>query len=326
MFYSEQYKEIEPKEPHSVELITRELLQFITSIVHQRNNIPVKPAKEDTPTHTEPANPNAATGANDGTVVEYNSRSFKDIFNTEALVIVSFTAPWCGHCKALKPEYAKAARMLAGNENVILGNVDCTANQQLCGKYDVRGYPTISVFPKGVKTPSTRPSAYPGARTAEAIVSYVKSEIGQDAVAKVPQVTSFMDVVTCAKNSICMVGVLPPMEDSSVKQRTEYLNTMKRAAAAVVDKPISWIWVSGKEQREMEKSFEINGNYPTLIAVATKKKMYSTMIQAFDYDNILTFIDDILRGRVSASPITDLPEISRVEPWSPTPIENKDEL
>jgi len=84
-------------------------------------------------------------------------------------VLVEFYAPWCGHCKRLAPEYEKAAHELEGKG--ALAKVDCTAEQTVCSKYDVKGYPTVKLFKKDGSH-----SEYPGGRTADAIVKFMEKQ------------------------------------------------------------------------------------------------------------------------------------------------------
>lgn len=79
-------------------------------------------------------------------------------------------APWCGHCKALAPEYEEAATTLK-DKDVALAKVDCTENQDLCQTYGVEGYPTLKVF-RG----SQNIQPYSGPRKAQAIVSYMTKQ------------------------------------------------------------------------------------------------------------------------------------------------------
>ena len=49
--------------------------------------------------------------------------------------MVEFYAPWCGHCKALEPEWNTAARDLKGK--VKFAKVDATENEQLARRFGV---------------------------------------------------------------------------------------------------------------------------------------------------------------------------------------------
>ncbi|EED89008.1 predicted protein [Thalassiosira pseudonana CCMP1335] len=59
-------------------------------------------------------------------------------------VFLKFFAPWCGHCKKLKPDWDKLMEEFAGSSTQLIADVDCTADgKPLCDDNGVKGYPTL---------------------------------------------------------------------------------------------------------------------------------------------------------------------------------------
>ncbi|CAL4162068.1 unnamed protein product, partial [Meganyctiphanes norvegica] len=76
--------------------------------------------------------------------------NFHEFIKNEPSVLVMFYAPWCGHCKRMKPEYDAAGTIL--KERGVLGKLaalDATAHSAIGSEFAVKGYPTIKYFKDG---------------------------------------------------------------------------------------------------------------------------------------------------------------------------------
>ncbi|KAK4019857.1 protein disulfide-isomerase A5 [Daphnia magna] len=97
--------------------------------------------------------------------------NFDEFVKKKDSVLVMFYAPWCGHCKSMKSDYALAAKKM--KEMNIAGElvtVDATAQTGLQTRFEIRGFPTIRYFYKGSNL-----SAYERKRKADDIVDYMRN-------------------------------------------------------------------------------------------------------------------------------------------------------
>ncbi|XP_058460976.1 protein disulfide-isomerase A3 [Malaya genurostris] len=115
------------------------------------------------------------TFAGEADVLDLTDSDFSTRVAETETTLVMFYAPWCGHCKKLKPEYAKAAEILRGEDPPIaLAKVDCTeGGKDTCSKFSVSGYPTLKIFKNGEVS-----QEYNGPREAIGIAKYMKSIVG----------------------------------------------------------------------------------------------------------------------------------------------------
>ncbi|XP_035892427.1 protein disulfide-isomerase isoform X1 [Anopheles stephensi] len=135
--------------------------------------------------------------------------NFDSVIANNEFVLVEFYAPWCGHCKALAPEYAKAAKVLADKESTIkLAKVDATVEPELAEKYGIRGYPTLKFFRSGSQVD------YTGGREQDTIVSWLEKKTGPAAkeLETVEAAEEFLK-----ENNVAVVGFFQDRESKEAK-------------------------------------------------------------------------------------------------------------
>lgn len=99
------------------------------------------------------------------------SGEFKNTIGKKDSMIM-FYAPWCSHCRDMKPDYAAVAKELKSTVPVLA--VDCTVVGKLCQDENIQGYPTVNFYKAG----STTPIAYQGDRTQPSLTKFVKQQVG----------------------------------------------------------------------------------------------------------------------------------------------------
>ncbi|XP_067937992.1 protein disulfide-isomerase A5-like [Watersipora subatra] len=96
-----------------------------------------------------PPAPEASWSEVESNVVHLTNENFASVIKKKKYSLVMFYAPWCGHCKKAKPHYTAAAAQFTEDPKKLFAAVDCTEHQDVCGKYEVKGYPTFITFNYG---------------------------------------------------------------------------------------------------------------------------------------------------------------------------------
>lgn len=110
-------------------------------------------------------------------VVKVVGKTFKEIvYDTSKDVLIEFFAPWCGHCKALKPKYEELALKLSKEKDLVIAAIDATANSYP-PEFAIRGYPSIFWVPKGSKN---KPQSYDGPREVQDMLEFVSKSATEE--------------------------------------------------------------------------------------------------------------------------------------------------
>jgi thioredoxin 2 len=97
----------------------------------------------------------------DGDVIAIGDQRHDKATQTDALpLIVDYWAPWCGPCRTMAPEFAKAANALRGQAR--FAKIDTEQYQAVSQRLQIRGIPLLISYAGGrevARLSGARPSA-----------------------------------------------------------------------------------------------------------------------------------------------------------------------
>lgn len=113
-------------------------------------------------------------------VITLTSDTFSDkIKEKDTAWFVRFCVPWCKHCTNLGLLWEDLGRATEGEDDIEIGQVDCSLDKPACTKADIHSYPTFKLFYNGEEV-----ARYQGSRDVESLKAFAVEETAK-AAAKV---------------------------------------------------------------------------------------------------------------------------------------------
>lgn len=111
----------------------------------------------------------------DGRVHELDAAAHdKSVRGDDLPLIVDYWAAWCGPCRMMAPEFAKAAKAMA--PDVRFAKLDTEAHPAVSQRAGIRGIPALILYHRGREV-----ARLAGARPAAEITAFVQSHVGASA-------------------------------------------------------------------------------------------------------------------------------------------------
>ena len=126
-----------------------------------------------------------------------------------------------------------------------------------------------------------------------------------------PAVTELADAAALeaactSRGGICVIAALDPADP----KHADHLEALQAVAALRDGQPLAFSWVSAKAHAAFVRGLGATpANTPAVIALSPKKLRYAVMTSALSKASVGEFLDGVLTGKVSTSPMAAMPEL-----------------
>ncbi|KAL4304403.1 hypothetical protein GQ457_10G007080 [Hibiscus cannabinus] len=105
-------------------------------------------------------------------VITLTPDTFSDkIKEKDTAWFVKFCVPWCKHCKNLGTLWDDLGKAMEGEDEIEIGEVDCSVSKPVCTKVGIHSYPTFKLFYDGEEF-----AKYQGKRDVESLKAFALEE------------------------------------------------------------------------------------------------------------------------------------------------------
>lgn len=86
--------------------------------------------------------------------IEITDQNFNSLLQSNKIVVVNFSAKWCGPCQALSPVIEQLSQEYQGK--AVVGKMDVDKSQATSQAFGIRNIPAVVFFKNGVKVDSMK--------------------------------------------------------------------------------------------------------------------------------------------------------------------------
>ena len=116
----------------------------------------------------------------------------------------------------MKPVWDELSEEYKDSSSVVIADVDCTVEADLCGDYDVSGYPTIKYF---TAETDEKGDSYDGGRDMDSLRAHVKD--------KLEKLCSVADPADCNDKEVAYIAKMKAKGEADITKQFDRLTKMK---------------------------------------------------------------------------------------------------